>query len=434
MKKSFLMVAALAAFAFTSCNSDDDIQGVVNNGEMEEVTLTVGVDNGVQTKAPTTTPATYSSHKVRYIVEVWNGNTRFVRKEQITNQFNLSVPKGATYTLAVWVDYIADNTTEDGSGFYSDKYYATNAANAAKGLKEIKQVNVANETWNAAQDAYSANVTWSDSSRPTSITATRPFARLNVKALDQNIWNTLGIDTNKNFKITTTFTGVPTTFNATDGSVDSETSNNVVSLQSTPSSGSGSYTYAANGDIFYSGFIFASSTSTLKSVKLVLEMETSEANKYAPTYDITNVPIQRNYQTNIIGNLIVGTTSFTIYVEEGYNTPDNNIDQYGRKVDAAGVLLPQYHATTNTLVVGSQALQKAADLLGSNKGTTLIVSGTLDNADLTAITNFFNTTTGTYTLDLSQAIYTDGSSIITTAGFAEDPAGSGSKIFKKTIG
>lgn len=358
MKKIFLLVAALAAFTFTSCNSDDDAQGLVGNGEMENVTLTVGIDNGVKTKAETALPAVIpSGYKARYIVEIWKGSSIFSRIEQAStditnpNVFSLSVPKGVSYKLVVWVDFINASKTAT-NGLYTDEFYTTSTTD--KGLSAIEQKNITTGTWTPAQDAFFASVDWTDASRPTSIIAKRPFARLNVIALDQASWENLKIaDATRSFTIKTTYTGVPKTFDATAGTVTD--TQNIVSSQSTTSSGSTTYTYTADNNIFYSGLVFAPTVSELYSIQLDLTMQVDGTNKYEPVYAISNVPLQRNYQTNIIGNLIVGNTDFTIYVDEGYLTPINsyNFDQYGRALDTNRKLITQWHTPSNTLVLNA---------------------------------------------------------------------------------
>lgn len=39
---------------------------------------------------------------------------------------------------------------------------------------------------------------------------------------------------------------------------------------------------------------------------------------------LQNLPLQRNYRTNIVGNILSGTTTFTVVVDPAFSTPDHN--------------------------------------------------------------------------------------------------------------
>ena len=39
---------------------------------------------------------------------------------------------------------------------------------------------------------------------------------------------------------------------------------------------------------------------------------------------LQNLPLQRNYRTNIVGNILSGTTTFTVVVDPAFFTPDHN--------------------------------------------------------------------------------------------------------------
>ena len=49
-----------------------------------------------------------------------------------------------------------------------------------------------------------------------------------------------------------------------------------------------------------------------------------------------NVPVQRNYRTNIIGNLISSPMDFTVYIVPGFNDPDYVVEGYQVEVDENG--------------------------------------------------------------------------------------------------
>ena len=45
----------------------------------------------------------------------------------------------------------------------------------------------------------------------------------------------------------------------------------------------------------------------------------------------TNVPVQRNYRTNIFGSLLTNTADFNVVIAPGFNNPDNNYEELNAK-------------------------------------------------------------------------------------------------------
>ena len=45
----------------------------------------------------------------------------------------------------------------------------------------------------------------------------------------------------------------------------------------------------------------------------------------------TNVPVQRNYRTNIYGSLLTNTADFNVVIAPGFNNPDNNYEVLNAK-------------------------------------------------------------------------------------------------------
>ena len=49
------------------------------------------------------------------------------------------------------------------------------------------------------------------------------------------------------------------------------------------------------------------------------------------TFNITNVPVQRNYRTNIYGSLLTSNVALNVVKEENYNTPDQKVEVWDGK-------------------------------------------------------------------------------------------------------
>lgn len=328
MKKLLFMVAALAAFTFTSCNSDDDIQGLVNNGDMEEVTFSINPDTGVKTKAAAPKVEDYN---LRYILEVWSTGTTPARigsrYEHIvaysgsaypSGTFSLSVPKGSNFDVVVWVDYVttAAATSAAVTTPTTDNHYVTTSLNAItrKGSWAVGMDD---------QDAYTAVEHWTSGTGATSITAKRPFAQINIAASDKDKWNSeFKYTEDQELSVSITITA-PSTYNAVKGDVETTTSS-VTVAQVTKADDTPEMPDQIN---YYSGLIFAPTKGEgydkdkLFSIDITATMETNTGTLSPTAYTLTNVPLTKNWSTNISGNLFIGeATNFTITTDTAFDT------------------------------------------------------------------------------------------------------------------
>ena len=86
-----------------------------------------------------------------------------------------------------------------------------------------------------------------------------------------------------------------------------------------------------------------------------------ETNYVRPYY---NVPVQRNYRTNILGNLISSPMDFTVIIDAAFNEPANEVAAW----DGISVSEPAYDEQTQTYSVESGA--ELAWLAAAVNGTT----------------------------------------------------------------
>ena len=156
-----------------------------------------------------------------------------------------------------------------------------------------------------AYDAfYSSTEFVQGTTTSTAITAKRPFAQLNL----------ITKDLNENFQpgaVSVTYTS-PQSFNPFDGSVsnmtevtykaDSPYYNPTTVTTATQHTLVMNYLFAAEGD-----------QTILPSVKMTAKL-TVDAE-----IEVANVPVRRNYRTNIIGNLLTEQTDYTITVDPAWS-------------------------------------------------------------------------------------------------------------------
>lgn len=201
--------------------------------------------------------------------------------------FTVNLIRKQTYQIVVWADK-------------GETVYDVN-----KGLTLVTRKTDDVACNSDAYDAFYASTEFvQGTTTSTAITAKRPFAQLNL----------ITKDLNKNFQpgaVTVTYSS-PQSFNPFDGSVsdmtevtykaDSPYYNPTTVTTATQHTLVMNYLFAAEGD-----------QTILPSVKMTAKL-TVDAE-----IEVANVPVRRNYRTNIIGNLLTEQTDFTITVDPAWS-------------------------------------------------------------------------------------------------------------------
>ena len=138
---------------------------------------------------------------------------------------------------------------------------------------------------------------------------TRPFAQINFLASDAA--GVLNVD---QYQSQVTVTGVPTTLNTLDGTVDDPTKVTTYAYTTIPKetlAGYETYKYVAMN------YVLAATDKEMKTeVALTVKDEKgAEVN----TVTVANCPVQRNYRTNIFGDLFTLQGKFNIEINPIYN-------------------------------------------------------------------------------------------------------------------
>lgn len=148
------------------------------------------------------------------------------------------------------------------------------------------------------------------------VTLTRPFAQINVGTEDFSAAAESGLQT-ASLATKMTITNVPTTLNLADGTTSGQTdvtfASNTIPTESLVVSGK-TYNYLAMNYLL----IGADKTTANFEFEFTDGATTS-------TRTFSNVPIQRNYRTNIIGSILTQNLDFDIEVDPGFNEPDHKL-------------------------------------------------------------------------------------------------------------
>ena len=318
MKKTVFILFA-AALAFAGCNKSVEV------GTGETVSASFQISTEMTTKA-TLDGDGQGVNVNRFIMEVWHVTgsgasqvselyTRQVKYgTQITAGTNISNPaktnftvslvKGQDYDLLFW----ADCGNADGS----DLYYKTDVNLKAVAMMGTYKGN------DDSRDAFSQCVTLINvtSDPRTSVQLERPFAQLNIITQDiDDIEANSGTVKVVPDEISVAF-DAPTVFNVKtqEASASAPFTSNVAPYYSTVGSQTEHYTLSMD-------YILASKNQQdVKDVELTAKKNSTVLN----TQTFSNIPLQRNYRTNILGNLLTTTGVFTVETAPVWASPENN--------------------------------------------------------------------------------------------------------------
>lgn len=213
---------------------------------------------------------------------------------------------GQKYTFVFW----AENSSCGAYAYNSDSKTVTVDYTGAAGNDESR------DAFYAVKDveitgAYSA-----------SVTLNRPFAQINfgVTAEDLNAAALAGVTVNG---ASVKLTRIANSINLLDGSV---TGDETVTFAEAilPTDPNATLT-AAGVDYKYVAMdyvLVGKNAKTLSDVTLTLAA--TGAQSTTPEYTYTNVPLQGNYRTNIVGNLFTSPADITITVDPAWSTPESN--------------------------------------------------------------------------------------------------------------
>jgi len=381
--KRLLLIIASSVVLLTGCTKEN-VTLSNNEGELQSVTFTTALENGVTTKA--VADGDGAAAKVnRCIMEVYYADTLYTRMyAKVTDKkasFTTQMVSNRTYTVAFWADCVDDPNSE--SGLLADKYYTTNATGGLRAIA-LKGTYIGNDD---ARDAFfhagSYEVKQAGSSYP-EVKLKRPFAQMNVITTD---WDKVSfIETLKPEKVNVTLKAPLVKFNAVTGEASADsgvpTLNYEAALYASPAAVS---PVSATDKTLSMDYLFAS------AAKEVMDIDWKALHGTDPNVEHTfaSVPYQRNYRTNIKGALLTTIGKWDVEILPAWDTPDTNIKVYVATIDDI--------ASLNSVLASDEA--KAADevtvttTMPTDSDTEVVVFTTANNEQVVNLT--FTGTLGT---------------------------------------
>ena len=326
MKKILFSGIAMMAMIMTSCS--DRFESQTPSGDMADVTFALHVEGATATRAISDGTG---ANQLMWAIFTEEGD--LVTAKTVKNDVNdllsenghtisVSLAKGKTYKATFWAQNseceaytVSDDmvVTVDYEGINND---------------ELR------DAFFVTSDAFTV-----EESTVVSVVLTRPFAQVNVGAYpwDLEYAQETGMDVSMSGAV---LRGVANSINLFDGSVDGEVEVNY-SLSAIPeeklyvdvdeNGENEEYEYLSMS------YVLAEPESTLHSMAFTFADAEGNA-EFTFESGLGNVPVQRNWRTNIVGQILTGTMSFNIKIDPVYE---------GETINSGGLY---YNFTEDTVV------------------------------------------------------------------------------------
>ncbi|MBQ7828290.1 MAG: hypothetical protein IJ386_08505, partial [Clostridia bacterium] len=308
MKNVLHSLLAVVTVLFMAACSEDQLSG--ERGNEVNVTFTTNLAGAIQSKT-ISDGLTVDQLIFKVFKKGANGEYSAIEKLEQTvsvsgKQATVSVQlaKGETYSFLFWAQ-------KSGNKFYTV---------GEDGSISVTYGTAANDE---SRDAFFAVIDQKpvDGAFSMDVTLRRPFAQINLGTEDEEAAVAAGI-TLANLKSAITVKNIPTKLNAFTGTVDEET--DITFTAADIPARLGETLTVKEKEYYYLGmnYILAESEQSLVDATVTIEGTTAPV-----TIELPGLPLQRNYRTNVIGNLLTANGNFNIIVDEGYNKEDHLYNQ-----------------------------------------------------------------------------------------------------------
>jgi len=302
MKKTLLLLAS-AAMLLVGC-AKEKLGPDAGSGEMVTANFTAQMQGMPQTKSVSDGAGAKAN---RCVMEIYYKGVLYTRDVQsiegMKATFTPRLVSNRTYDVLFWADC--------GEGL-ADKYYTTDAEGL--GLQAVEMKATAYAANDDARDAFytTESVPVGQQVSSETFTLTRPFAQVNIITTDAAIIKNANLYPDGVKMVYK----APTKFNLLTETLSEEEE---LTVTGTPYEAFDATSAALTLEMDY---LF---TGEDKSA-LDIAFEASKAGESTVTsHSFTNIPVQRNYRTNIKGALLTTTGDWTATIVPGWNQPDEEV-------------------------------------------------------------------------------------------------------------
>lgn len=305
MKRYLLSTFTIAAAALlvTSCN--DEMDNGLKTGDEETVTFTAQLPSEMGTRAfadgLTAKHLQYAVYEAGQStpLKVFGDETTVVGEAEMVNlkkSVTLKLTSGKSYDVIFW----ADATT--------DSPYTFNPASQEVSV-DYSKVNNNSDNCDAFFKKETITVSGNQS---VDVKLTRPFAQVNIGTDDFDAAKASGLEVTQTEVVAKAFA----TLNLATGEVADEADRTFI-MKAIPTASDGEFPVAG-------GYKYLSMDYLLVGAdKATVDVAFNYGGPQNRTF--TNVPVQRNYRTNIYGSLLTNTTDFNVVIEPAFATTNYNL-------------------------------------------------------------------------------------------------------------
>ena len=305
MKRYLLSTFTIAAAALlvTSCN--DEMDNGLKTGDEGTVTFTAQLPSEMGTRAfadgLTAKHLQYAVYEAGQStpLKVFGDETTVVGEAEMVNlkkSVTLKLTSGKSYDVIFW----ADATT--------DSPYTFNPASQEVSV-DYSKVNNNSDNCDAFFKKETITVSGNQS---VDVKLTRPFAQVNIGTDDFDAAKASGLEVTQTVVVAKAFA----TLNLATGKVSDE-ADRTFTMKAIPTASDGEFPVAG-------GYKYLSMDYLLVGAdKATVDVAFNYGGPQSRTF--TNVPVQRNYRTNIYGSLLTNTTDFNVVIEPAFATTNYNL-------------------------------------------------------------------------------------------------------------
>ena len=346
MKKCFLLMAGIILLVFAACQSDE----LANGGRNGEVAASFSVQlpgngNNAVTRAATAGDGTSVNRCIMEIYlndELYSRQIGAIQPDGLTAGFDIRLVTSQTYKFVFWADHVE---SVEGDAIKTDLHYNT------ADLRNISMQGDYNGSGkDDTRDAFFASLEkLVTNAFSESVELTRPFGQLNIKTEDL-----VSIPDNQKEEFVPVTAGLSfknlyTGFNAATGDLLGELTAVAYKAASAVADANGNLTV---------DYLFAPNTAGGQHLVNMTLAVYNAAGEQITTKALNNIPVQRNYKTNVTGNLLTVDGKVNVMVTPAFSSPALS----EKVIEVASVSEVAEALKTNTNVVVTEAPKEAATI------------------------------------------------------------------------
>ena len=321
MKKIYYFAIATAlGLGLTACSSEEPVAAAKGDGV---VTFTAQLPSELASRAfndgKTATTLTYAVYEtgVTPVNPIIVSEDEVTFGDDLTATVTLQLVNGKTYDILFWADApVAPGETNPFTFTPTTQTvtvdYEKMASNDDKG-----------DAFFFAEKGLAVNGAINKT-----VTLTRPFAQINFGTDDldaASVKKAFGItDTDKFGKLKSklAFTAaMPDQLNLFDGTVTTTAGAAATAFAAVAPTEEDTFPYGTGYDYLSMSYVLVGADRDVVDLKYTVLNGTTEYN----TLNITAVPVQRNYRTNIYGSLLTSKVNYTVEIKPAFDEPDYDV-------------------------------------------------------------------------------------------------------------